>query len=314
MPSSLLYLLTGVKAMAFATLLPGLLNAQNFTQNSKRYANKFSYEALGQETIIHTWYHYVTSRTEDGAYVARIFHPDLGQLTSRTHYLDAQFTVKHGTEHLWWDNGDPRSVGRYEQNVKAGFWVYWGTDMAHHEEGNESANGKQGIWTVWSTETRKSMEVTYVNNVRHGPFVTFDSLGVEHSRGRYEKGVLIETEGGAKPEEVVEQMPAWGGCREAGDAGAIYRCQQEGLYRFLGQNIRYPKKAMDMGIQGQAIIGFTLDPEGRIKDIEALSGLSNEITAECIRVIEQMPPWEPGYQRGKAVNVRFNLPVKFTIR
>lgn len=288
--------------------------AQKFLTSHNRYAGRYAYEELGQERVRATWYHYVTSQAEDGSYIVRVFHPDIAQLTERTHYADPQHLVEHGTQHLWWDNGQPRAVGHFDQNVKSGFGVYWDPGGSQRHEGLESASGKQGLWTEWRGNDSKAAEITYRNGVREGPFVLYDTLGAEKARGRYEKGVIVEIDNDAGPEQVEEVLPGWQGCdREAGPS-ALSRCRDERLYRFLAQHLNYPKKAIDLGIEGQALVAFTITRTGEIKDPTVLSGLCREIENECLRVLELMPPWDPGYQRGKPVAVRFNLPFKFTLR
>ena len=67
------------------------------------------------------------------------------------------------------------------------------------------------------------------------------------------------------------------------------------------------------GIEGTVIVKFTIDKTGQVKDIIILSGLSDEINKEVIRVISSSPKWEPGYLNGEPVNVWYTMPVLFKL-
>ncbi|HOI87441.1 MAG TPA: TonB family protein [Lentimicrobium sp.] len=99
---------------------------------------------------------------------------------------------------------------------------------------------------------------------------------------------------------VVEQMPGYPGGQEA-------------LHRFLAENIRYPKDAREAGIHGTVYVTFVVGTDGRISNIRILRGLSSSTDREVIRVLNLMPAWKPGYQRGKPVRTQFAMPVRFTL-
>ena len=100
---------------------------------------------------------------------------------------------------------------------------------------------------------------------------------------------------------VVESMPEFpGGMGE--------------LMKFLAQNIKYPPLAKESGIQGRVFINFVVEPTGKISNVKVLRGIGGGCDEEAVRVVESMPSWKPGKQRGKAVRVSYNLPVKFTLQ
>ncbi len=88
----------------------------------------------------------------------------------------------------------------------------------------------------------------------------------------------------------------------------------EKLFEYLGNNIKYPKRDKNAGIQGKVYITFVVDKKGRIKDVKILRGVSQLIDAEALRVVKAMPNWSPGIQAGNPVSVRYNLPINFTLR
>lgn len=100
---------------------------------------------------------------------------------------------------------------------------------------------------------------------------------------------------------IVEEMPSFPGGDEA-------------LFQFLGKNIDYPQMAVDAGITGKVYVTFIVNKKGEIEDIKLLKGIGGGCDEEALRVIKSMPLWKPGLQRGKAVNVIFNIPIQFSLK
>ncbi len=101
--------------------------------------------------------------------------------------------------------------------------------------------------------------------------------------------------------QVVETMPSFPGGDQA-------------LFKFLGDNIRYPVIAQENGIQGRVICQFVVNRDGSIVDVEVVRSVDASLDREAIRVIKTMPKWTPGKQRGKAVRVKYTLPVNFRLQ
>ena len=112
-----------------------------------------------------------------------------------------------------------------------------------------------------------------------------------------------ETKKEAKVDEngvymVCDQMPTFpGGMREC--------------MNYLSKNIKYPEECKKEGVQGRVIIQFVVDKEGNIRDAKIARGIHPSLDKEALRVIEAMPKWEPGKQDGKAVSVKYTVPVNF---
>ena len=124
-----------------------------------------------------------------------------------------------------------------------------------------------------------------------------------------EGGVLVEdlkqvvTEAPVEEEvfDMVEQAPQFpGGPAE--------------LMAWLGKNIRYPVIAQENGIQGRVICQFVVGSDGSVRDIKVMRGVDPSLDKEAVRVIQSMPKWIPGRQNGKAVSVRYTLPVTFKLQ
>ena len=85
------------------------------------------------------------------------------------------------------------------------------------------------------------------------------------------------------------------------------------LMKYLKDNINYPVIAQENGIQGRVICQFVVNRDGRIVDAVVLRGVDPSLDKEALRVVNSMPKWNPGEQRGKPVRVRFTLPVQFKL-
>jgi len=86
------------------------------------------------------------------------------------------------------------------------------------------------------------------------------------------------------------------------------------MMKFLSENIKYPVIAQENGIQGRVICNFVVEKDGSITDVQVVRGVDPSLDREAVRVIQQMPRWTPGKQRGQAVRVRFTLPVVFRLQ
>ena len=96
---------------------------------------------------------------------------------------------------------------------------------------------------------------------------------------------------------------------------ASFRGGDEGLQRFIAENITYPPMALENDMQGTVNVMFVVDKNGRVKDIAILGSTKGfGLEKEAMRVIKLTSgQWSPAKQRDKAVNKRFRIPVKFQI-
>lgn len=104
-----------------------------------------------------------------------------------------------------------------------------------------------------------------------------------------------------KPYTYVEQMPSFPG-------------GETEMLKYLGKNIRYPAAAQRAGVEGLVVLSFVVSKTGEISDIQVVKNLGAGTDEEAMRVVKTMPKWTPGKQNGRAVPVRYTLPVRFTIK
>lgn len=100
---------------------------------------------------------------------------------------------------------------------------------------------------------------------------------------------------------VVEVMPSYPGDMEA-------------FYKFLAQQMHYPKEALENGIEGRVVVRFVVEEDGRLTHFEAISSPSPLLSNEAIRVLSQMPRWNPAKRMGRNVRCQYNIPVMFRLK
>ena len=86
------------------------------------------------------------------------------------------------------------------------------------------------------------------------------------------------------------------------------------IFKYLAQNIRYPKEDAKNGTQGRVILQFYVETDGSISDVKVVKGVSWGLNDEAKRVIKKMPKWKPGTIGGEPARIQFTLPVVFRLR
>jgi TonB family protein len=112
-------------------------------------------------------------------------------------------------------------------------------------------------------------------------------------------------------EEEVELGSEFFGCIQ--ETMPSFRGGEQKLMEFIGNNVVYPKEAIEAGIEGRVFVEFYIEKDGTVTDGKVLKGIGYGCDEEALRVIGLMPKWSPGMQRGKAVRVRYTLPINFKL-
>lgn len=105
-----------------------------------------------------------------------------------------------------------------------------------------------------------------------------------------------------KAYEVVEVMPKFKGGESA-------------MMEFLMMNMKYPQAAVKAKQQGRSVVGFVVRKDGTVSDVHITKSAGYAVLdEEAMRVVKAMPAWEPGKQKGKPVNVKYNVPITFRLK
>ncbi len=98
----------------------------------------------------------------------------------------------------------------------------------------------------------------------------------------------------------VDQLPEFPGGKSA-------------LSQYLSENMRYPIIAAENGIQGTVICQFVVNADGSISDIKVLRSIDPYIDKEAIRLIQNMPNWNPGMLSNQKVKVLIQRNIPFRL-
>ena len=101
--------------------------------------------------------------------------------------------------------------------------------------------------------------------------------------------------------KVVEEMPEFPG-------GAAK------LMEYIQKNIKYPMMARESDIQGRVFVNFVVEPDGSISNVTVMRGIGGGCDEEAVRVVNSMPNWKPGKQRGSAVRCAYTVPIIFKLK
>ena len=101
--------------------------------------------------------------------------------------------------------------------------------------------------------------------------------------------------------DVAEQMPEYPGGMPA-------------MFEFLMKNMQYPKDAEKQKVEGRVMVMFVVEIDGSISDVKVAKKTFPSLDAEAVRVVQSMPKWTPGRDKGKVVRVQYTLPVSFRLK
>lgn len=81
----------------------------------------------------------------------------------------------------------------------------------------------------------------------------------------------------------------------------------------INKNLKYPKQAQRMGIEGRVFVQFIVEKDGTLTDVKVVKGIGGGCDVEAIRFVKNQPKWIPGKQNGKPIRQRMiqNILFKF---
>ncbi|MDR1203623.1 MAG: M56 family metallopeptidase [Tannerellaceae bacterium] len=86
------------------------------------------------------------------------------------------------------------------------------------------------------------------------------------------------------------------------------------LLKFISRSVKYPEDAKKEKKEGRVAVAFIVNADGKTSNYEVTRSVSPSLDAEAIRVVKQMPVWEPGKEKGKPVRVIYTVPITFRLQ
>ncbi len=282
-----------------------------FGAEAQKFKKKYKDLLEPGSKLIDSGYNFTIEKTTSGDFILKRYYPENRQIT---HFLSSNsksFAAKNGLYYHCYDDGSIVEKGNYANDIKIGQWIENLGSIGTYESGI-----KTGQWLIHNADSVVVERMNYLDGQLDGEQISYDSLGQISQIRIFEKGELVASETSQDSTwKVVEKMPQFPGCVEKKLSKEELRsCGNRKMLEHIYKNIRYPSLAREYGVEGTAIIRFVVDKDGSVKKVEALNGVSHDIKMECIRLVNSMPNWKPGYQDGKPVKVYFNLPIKFRLQ
>jgi len=171
------------------------------------------------------------------------------------------------------------------------------------KKGRQDGQIKMGTKTI---EVKKEKSAaTNATKVATAEKSNKDKKAIEMAKEAAEKkkvaAIAMEAPEAEGAFDVVEEMPQFpGGAPE--------------LMKFLSMTVKYPEAAEKAGTQGRVIASFIVEKDGSISGAKVVKNVSEELDAEALRVINAMPNWTPGKQKGQAVRVKYTIPISFRLK
>lgn len=86
------------------------------------------------------------------------------------------------------------------------------------------------------------------------------------------------------------------------------------LYKYIQNSVKYPVIAQENGVQGKVYVKFVVNESGKVSNAEILRGVDQSLDNEALRVINSLPNFKPGKQRGNPVKVFYNAVINFQLQ
>lgn len=237
---------------------------------------------------------YTFEQTSYGLYIEKFYNNSEHPLREVITYADRRKKVLEGPWQVFYANGQVQVTGRYTEGKKAGRWYYY------REDGElwKSCTCTDDIEDCELEEEEVISEVP-PSNVRDYTQKAEDANAANSSAG--EEPIF----------KVVEEMPRFPGCEEEPDLQQRKQCAQQALLRNIFSRIRLPQGYE--GPQGVIVVSFVVEKDGTITNAQIVRSLEERVDQTALDLVNSMPAFIPGRQRGEIVRVLFNLPIKIQL-
>ena len=233
-----------------------------------------------------------------------------GLVAEKTEEFEESFTVTS-----WYDNGQIREIRLNKKAKPTGkpiptsivaYWAPTGQQLVKEGNGRAVYNEIRQSHIDNALKIRIIEQGMYENGLKQGLWsgrYADDSYFYEET---YEKGICTGGKAKTMGSDTVRYTEL--------EQQAEFKGGMQALGQFLSNTLRYPADAQRARVQGRVVVSFIINTDGSVVDIQALNKLGFGTEQEAVRVVKNTSgSWKPGYQRGRAVRVKYNLPINFTL-
>lgn len=90
--------------------------------------------------------------------------------------------------------------------------------------------------------------------------------------------------------------------------------EKQFLDRWVYDYVKYPKSAIESGVQGRVVVEFVIEKNGEVSSVKVVKSVSDALDAEAVKVVTASPKWKPGMKSGAPVRVKMAIPIEFKLR
>ncbi len=231
-----------------------------------------------------------------------------GKFLAKDYYMSGQLQMEvlcdavtpkliwKGNAILYHENGAKQEEGPFKDESRFGLHEYWYNDGVRRKEVYYK-DEKQIFYQYWSPTGEPLL--------MNGNGIIHEQLGENDYTEEIKDSVLVASftidPNSDTIYSMVEKIPEYKGGMEA-------------LQRDIRTAMTYPKTARRAGTEGVVFVAFIVDQKGNMKDRKVIKGISDACDTEALRAVSTLKQWIPGAHRGKPVQVRFVLPVRFSLK
>lgn len=168
---------------------------------------------------------------------------------------------------------------------------------------NEKTVHGKNVWYFKSGQLRGERQ--FINGNVDGVFKTYWSDGTVKRQDLYQNDKWVEGTCYNENGEKIKYYPY--------EISAMFPKGQKGMMKFLVKEIRYPDNAIENKIEGKVLLKFIITEEGYVINVKVINSVNEELDAEAVRAVSEMPKWKPAMEDGETVRSYFNLPVNFKL-
>lgn len=284
-----------------------LADKKNYEETNDEYRRKFEFTLDSAEKVTRYGYYYVVS-TIPGSFRVRVFHPELKTLTEEKHYSTAALTLLHGEYKSWWDDGAIREQGFYQYGRKHGIWLEKEPGQGKSVSGEYHNERKDGLWTQLDTNGMVESVYTWKDGKRHGKFFLYNSAGDKINEGLFSNDTLVAEL--FKMPKVIK--PYLRNCDKEVFSD-VYTCTNALLPQYIYSELKYPSTARKNKVEGNALVLWDVEADGRVSNVRVPQSISNDIKEEILDVFKDLPEWQPGTKDGIPLKMTLSMPIKFAL-
>lgn len=167
-------------------------------------------------------------------------------------------------------------------------------------------NGKMHVVTNYFNSGKVEMTGSYLSftpEIKDGEFIWYYESGNKKSQINYQRGMVVMAkywnesgqETGAPESPKLDKQPEFPGGMSQ-------------VYKYISENFKYPQGLIPRP-KGKIVVRFVIDKDGSTTDVFAAELVHPLLDAEAVRLVKNMPKWDPGMLNGKAVRVYYILPI-----